>query len=80
MQTDSDGVRVVFDNLPYLVVVADDGTLERAYGPYAPGTEPNLADAVAASEVTDPDLLSTLEALLPLSPALPSSESTLAGG
>jgi hypothetical protein len=80
MHTDTDGVRIVFDNLPYLAVIADDGSLERAYGPYAPGTEPNLADAVPASEVTDPDLLGTLEALLPLSPELPTSESTLAGG
>jgi hypothetical protein len=80
MNNDIDGVRVVFDNLPYLVVRGDDGRLERAYGPYAPGTEPNLAMAQAASEVTDPDLLGTLEALLDLSPELPDSESTLAGG
>ena len=78
--TDTDGVRVVFDNLPYLVVRAEDGRIERAYGPYAPGTEPNLADAAPASEVTDPDLLGTLEGLLPLSPELPGAESTLAGG
>jgi hypothetical protein len=80
MQTDSDAVRVVFDNLPYLVVRADDGSIAHAYGPYAPGTEPNLADAVPASEVTDPDLLGTLEGLIPLSPELPGAESTLAGG
>ena len=80
MQTNRGGVRVVFDNLPYLVVRGDDGRIERAFGPYAPGTEPNLADATPASEVTDPDLLGTLEALLPLSPELPHSESTLAGG
>jgi hypothetical protein len=80
METDSANVRVVFDNLPYLVVRAEDGRLAHAYGPYAPGTEPNLAEAVPASEVTDPDLLGTLEALLPLSPTLPDSESTLAGG
>jgi len=80
MQTDSDALRVVFDNLPYLVVRAADGTVARAYGPYAPGTEPNLADASPASEVTDPDLLGTLEGLLPLSPELPRTESTLAGG
>ena len=80
MQTDSDAVRVVFDNLPYLVVRADDGSIAHAYGPYAPGTEPNLADAGPASEVTDADLLGTLEGLLPLSPELPGTESTLAGG
>jgi len=80
MQTDSDALRVVFDNLPYLVVRAADGPVARAYGPYAPGTEPNLADASPASEVTDPDLLGTLEGLLPLSPELPRTESTLAGG
>ena len=80
MDTHDNGVRVVFDNLPYLVVRDGEGRLERAYGPYAPGTEPNMADAGPSSQVTDPDLLGTLEALLPLSPELPDAEGTLAGG
>lgn len=37
-------VRIVFDNRPYLVVRDDGGSLERACGPFAPGTEPNMAE------------------------------------
>lgn len=73
-------VRVVYDNLPYLVVRREDGSLERAYGPFTPGTEPNLAECTDETEVTSGELLATLEDLLPISPALPSSEDTLAGG
>ena len=73
-------VRVVYDNQPYLVVRQDDGSLERAYGPFTPGTEPNLGDGTDAMRVTDASLLATLEDLLPISPELPSHEDTLAGG
>ncbi len=72
--------RVVYESEPYLVVVQDDGSLARAYGPFTPGTEPNLDDCTDAMRVTSADLLDTLEALLPRSPELPSHEGTLAGG
>ena len=72
-------VRVVYDNQPYLVVRQDDGSLERAYGPFTPGTEPNLGDCTDEMRVTDASLLASLEDLLPISPELPSNEDTLAG-
>ena len=72
--------RVVYDNEPYLVVVADDGALERAYGPFTPGTEPNLDDCTDDMRVASGSLLASLEDLLPRSPELPSNEDTLAGG
>lgn len=73
-------VRVVYDNQPYLVVREDDGSLERAYGPFTPGTEPNLNDRTDEVRITDASLLAALEDLLPISPELPSNEDTLAGG
>ena len=72
-------VRVVYDNQPYLVTRRDDGSIHRAFGPYAPGTEPSLEACSAEEEVHDPALLATLTDLLPISPALPASEDTLAG-
>lgn len=75
-----DVVRVVYDNRPYLVTRNDDGSLERAYGPFVPGAEPSLADCGPANQVGSPALLSALESLLPVSPALPSHDDTLAGG
>jgi hypothetical protein len=75
-----DLVRVVYDNQPYLVVRRDDGALERAYGPFTPGTEPNLSDCTDEMRVADARLLASLEDLLPISPELPSNEDTLAGG
>ena len=73
-------VRVVFDNQPYLVFRQDDGSLERAYGPFTPGTEPNLSECTDEMQVTNDSLLASLVGLLPISPELPSSENTLAGG
>lgn len=73
-------VRVVYDNQPYLVVRQDDGSLERAYGPFTPGTEPNLSDCTDEMRAADQSLLASLEDLLPISPELPSNEDTLAGG
>ena len=75
-----DLVRVVYDNQPYLVVRREDGALERAYGPFTPGTEPNLSDCTDEMRVADTRLLASLEDLLPISPELPSNEDTLAGG
>lgn len=74
-----DAVRVVYDNQPYLAHRQEDGSLARAYGPFAPGTEPSLAECTPDNEVHDPALLSALQALLTISPPLPSSEDTLAG-
>lgn len=73
-------VRVVYDNQPYLVVTHDDGSLARAYGPFTPGTEPNLDECTDEIRMTSDQLRATLQELLPISPALPSSENTLAGG
>jgi hypothetical protein len=73
-------VRVVYDSQPYLVVRRDDGSLERAYGPFSPGTEPHLGECTEATVVTSGSQLSALEKLLPVSPALPSAKDTLAGG
>jgi hypothetical protein len=73
-------VRVVFDNRPYLVAMREDGSLDRAFGPFDPGTEPSLAEGDDASEVTSQALLAELERLLPVSPSLPASRNTLAGG
>ena len=73
-------VRIVFNNLPYLVIRSDEGDIERAYGPFTPGTEPNLADCTPDTEVSDGALLADLRDLLPISPTLPTKEDTLARG
>jgi hypothetical protein len=73
-------LRVIFDNRPYLVKRADDGSIERAFGPFTPGTEPNLAECGPDVEVRDKALLAHLQQLLPISPVLPGREGTLAGG
>jgi hypothetical protein len=73
-------VRVVYENQPYLVTRREDGSLDRAYGPFVPGTEPSLRMCGPDTEVHRQHTLATLEQLLPISPPLPSSEDTLAGG
>lgn len=75
----ADVVRVVYENEPYLVTRREDGLLERAYGPFTPGTEPNFAECGEENEVHDGRLLASLEDILPISPGLPRSEDTLAG-
>ena len=72
--------RVVHENMPYLVVMEDDGTVRGAYGPFTLGAEPNLADCTADTEVRDPDLLRALVTLVPVSPTLPPVRDTLADG
>lgn len=72
-------IRVVYDNQPYLVLRNDDGSLDRAYGPFSPGVEPALGECGPDSEVKSARVLATLVHLLPVSPALPSNEGTLAG-
>jgi hypothetical protein len=74
-----DLVRVVYDNLPYIVVREEEGSLDRAYGPFTPGAEPNLADCTVEMRVEDGSLLAALSDLMPISPPLPSHEDTLAG-
>jgi hypothetical protein len=71
-------VRVVYDNQPYLVVRAEDGSVDRAFGPFTPGTEPNLADCTDNMRVESGSLLASLAELMPISPAVPSNEDTLA--
>jgi hypothetical protein len=76
---DPEASRVVYDNRPYLVLRREDGSLERAYGPFAPGTEPNVAECTDENEVRNEALLRTLEQLVPVSPSIPNAEDTLAG-
>jgi hypothetical protein len=71
--------RVVYNNQPYLVLLRADGSVEHAYGPFPPGTEPSLSECTPESEVHERGLLATLQALLPVSPKLPAHEETLAG-
>jgi len=73
-------IRVVFDNRPYLVTRQDDGSVERAYGPFAPGVEPHMAQCGADNKVRSSATLDALELLLPISPELPPGSDTLAGG
>ena len=61
-------IRVVFDNRPYLVIRDEHGALERAFGPFAPGTEPAIADCDAANEVHSSATRNALELLMPISP------------
>lgn len=72
-------VRVVYDNTPYLVIRREDGSIDRAYGPFTPGTEPSLQECSTDNEIRDPALLATLTDLLPISPTLPPSQDNLAG-
>jgi hypothetical protein len=71
--------RVVFDNRPYLVTRQRDGSVKRAYGPFAPGTEPSIAQCGPDNEVVSSGTLDALELLLPISPELPPGRDTLAG-
>lgn len=71
--------RVVYNDQPYLVLLGEDGSVERAYGPFRPGTEPNLSECSPETKVRDPSVLATLYDLLPLSPKLPAHDDTLAG-
>jgi hypothetical protein len=72
--------RVIYENRPYLVVVDDHSMVKRAHGPFTVGTEPHLADCTVENEIRDTALVETLAGLVPLSPTLPSSKDTLAGG
>jgi hypothetical protein len=69
--------RVIFENQPYLLVTEDG--IERAFGPFTPGTEPSLAECHPETEVFDPELKRLLHGLKPVSPDLPNSSDTLAG-
>lgn len=71
--------RVVYNDQPYLVLHGADGSVEHAYGPFGPGTEPSLAECRPETEVHERALLEALHDLLPLSPKLPAHEDTLAG-
>ena len=73
-------IRVVFDNRPYLVARYPDGSLARAYGPFAPGTEPSMAQCGPASEVRSSATLDALQLLMPISPELGPGSDTLAHG
>ena len=72
--------RVIHENLPYLLELHADGSVAAAFGPFAPGTEPSLAECSADTRVNDADLLERLSGLLPISPTLPPADDSLAGG
>jgi hypothetical protein len=73
-------VRVVYENMPYLLTLRDDDSVDHAHGPFTPGTEPSLAMCDDDNEVRDPALRGTLERLARVSPTLPADDDTLAGG
>ena len=73
-------IRVVFDNRPYLVTRQEDGSLERGYGPFAPGVEPHMDECGPDNEVHSSATLDALRLLMPISPELPAGGDTLAGG
>lgn len=75
-----EAARVVYRNRPYLVELDGHGGISAAFGPFMPGTEPSLSECSAENQVRDARLIETLTRLLPLSPELPPSEDTLAGG
>ena len=75
-----EAARVVYKNLPYLVIREADGSLGKAHGPFTPGAEPNLADCDDRNRVESEDLLVELDQLLPVSPSIPPSRGTLADG
>lgn len=72
-------VRVVYDYQPYLVVRRADGSPERAFGPFTPGTAPSAAESGPDDEAHDHAVLGKLQDLLPWSPSLPAHDDTLAG-
>ena len=71
-------IRVVYENRPYLVTRDAEGRLERAWGPFTPGTEPSLSECSPEMEVADSSLRATLDELMAISPTLPNSDDTLA--
>ena len=73
-------LRIVHDDLPYLLVFDDDGAVQRAHGPFSPGTEPSLTMCTPENQVTDPDQLVVLTELAPLSPVVPGSKESLSEG
>ena len=75
---DARPIRVVFDNRPYLVARHPDGSLERAYGPFAPGTEPSMAACGPGNQVRSSATLDALRLLMPISPELAPGSDTLA--
>lgn len=72
-------VRVVYENQPYLVIRSEDGSVDRAYGPFSPGIEPALGECRPESEVSSEAVLAALRDLMPISPELPFSDDNLSG-
>jgi hypothetical protein len=72
--------RVIYRDQPYLLELNADGSVAAAFGPFTPGTEPSLAECSAETQVHDVELLDRLTRLVPVSPDLPASDDTLAGG
>ena len=72
--------RVIYRDQPYLLELNADGSVAAAFGPFSPGTEPNLGECSVENQVHDAELLDHLTRLVPVSPDLPASDDTLAGG
>ena len=70
--------RVVLDNQPYLLVLDEDGSPQRAHGPFSPGTEPGLSMCTTENEVRDPEVVRQLGNLAAESPMLPHATDTMA--
>lgn len=72
--------RVVYREQPFLVELNPDGSVVAAFGPFAPGTEPSLAECSTDTQIRDAELLERLTGLVPTSRNLPAADDTLAGG
>lgn len=72
--------RVIYQDQPYLLELNGDGSVAAAFGPFAPGTEPSLAQCSADNQVKDAELLDRIARALPTSPDLPPGDDSLAGG
>ena len=57
-------VLVVSDGCPYLVELADDGSLQRAFGPFALGTAPTPSECGPDVEMTDAAKLDELRRVM----------------
>jgi hypothetical protein len=75
--THESATRVVYHDIPYLVVDGGDGGFT-VFGPFDPGTEPSLVECTPEREVTDPDLRDEVVALRAVSPDIPPHASSLA--
>jgi len=70
--------RIVYNDIPYLVVDEPNGRPPTVFGPFDPGTEPSLIECTADRRVTDQQLIDRVIGLRPISPDIPPHASSLA--